>query len=179
MNRKYLRLNLISAISLIAAFICPAGFVHGIQLPDSIAGRVVRVHDGDTVSVVMVRKSEKIRLLGIDAPELGQRPWGKRAKDHLKEIIEKSGGIVVVEFDIERRDRYGRLLAYLWTRDRHLINYEMVRDGYAMLYTFPPNVKYTDMLKRGQRIARENKAGIWGSHGLKERPSSYRKSHPD
>lgn len=178
MNRKYSGLIITKAFLLAALFSGFNGLSHGAELPDSIAGRVARVHDGDTVSVVIGKKREKVRMIGLDAPELGQRPWGKRAKEHLMEIIGSSGGTVVVEFDVQRRDRYGRLLAYLWTKDRHLINYEMLRDGYAVLYTFEPNVKYADMLREGQRMARERQAVIWGRPGLKERPSSYRERHP-
>jgi len=59
-----------------------------------------------------------------------------------------------------------------------MINEEIVRNGYAVLFTFPPNVKYADRLTAAQIIARENRLGIWGKDGLKQMPSAYRKEHP-
>lgn len=140
--------------------------------------RVVRVHDGDTVSVLIGRKRERVRLIGIDAPESGQRPWGPRAKDHLEELLRRGGWLVTLEFDVDRRDKYGRLLAYLRTGDGTFINLRMVRDGYAVLFTFPPNVRYTNTLRDGQRYARELRLGIWGRDGLKESPKDYKRRHP-
>jgi micrococcal nuclease len=63
------------------------------------------------------------------------------------------------------------------TLDNKLINLEMVRNGYAVLYTFPPNVKYVEQLREGQRYTREGRLGIWGSDGLKEMPREYRREH--
>lgn len=98
---------------------------------------VVRVHDGDTVSVVFKGKRQKLRLIGIDAPEMGQEPWGLRAKRHLKKILKSSGYKVRLGFDIERTDKYGRLLGYLWTEDGSMVNTKMIRDGYGK-YSFKP-----------------------------------------
>lgn len=140
--------------------------------------KVVAVHDGDTVSVVIGQKSERVRLLGIDAPEMGQRPWGAKAKKHLEGLLKRSGWTVSLELDIEKRDKYGRLLAYLWSKDNKLINLEMVEDGYAVLFTLPPNVKHADELRNAQRLAREKSLGIWGKDGLNEMPLDYKKAHP-
>jgi micrococcal nuclease len=145
--------------------------------PKTVSARVVTVHDGDTLSVVIGRRKERVRLIGIDAPELGQRPWGANAKRYLRELVTLSGNSVVLEFDLEKRDKYGRLLAYVRTLDNKLINLEMVRNGYAALYTFPPNVKYADRLREGQRYAREGRLGIWRKDGLKEMPREYRREH--
>ncbi len=140
--------------------------------------RVKRVSDGDTISVDFGRRVEKVRLTGIDAPELGQRPWGRRAQEHLQEIISSSSWNVVLEFDVVKRDKHERLLAYVRTADGRLINELMVRDGYAALFTFPPNVKYADLLSRAQSEARDKKLGIWGKNGLSQQPGDYRKKHP-
>lgn len=139
---------------------------------------VLRVHDGDTVSIIIGNTEEKVRLIGVDAPELGQEPWGKRAKRKLQEIMRKTDKTVRIEFDVEERDKYGRLLAYLWTKDGRLINEEMIRSGYAFVYTVPPNVRYVDRFRRAQEIASKRRVGIWGEKGLEERPSDYRKTHP-
>lgn len=137
---------------------------------------VARVSDGDSIVVRTERgKTEKVRLIGIDAPELRQKPWGREARKHLKKLL--SGASVRLETDVVKRDRYGRLLAYVWTTGGRFINLEMIKDGYAVLYTIPPNVKHADMLRNAQSEARENKTGIWGKNGLKKLPRHYRKEH--
>ncbi len=92
------------------------------------------VIDGDTAML----KNGRIRLIGIDAPEIGQ-PYFSKAKNKLKELIE--GKEVKLEKDITDKDKYGRLLRYVWV-DNALINLEMVKLGYANSYAYPPNVKY-------------------------------------
>jgi len=139
---------------------------------------VIRVHDGDTVSVIMHTEKEKVRFIGIDAPETGQRPWGKKAKQYLEALLRSSEWKVRLEFDVDKRDKYGRFLAYVWTENGEMINLLMVKSGHAMLYTIPPNVKYTNELREAQKEARDMRLGIWGAKGLKEKPSNYRKKHP-
>ena len=131
----------------------------------------MRVHDGDTVSLSYKGRKYKVRLIGIDAPELGQRPWGFRSKEHLKELLT---GETSIEVDVQRHDKYGRLLAYLRRNDGTLINEAMVEDGYALLLTIPPNVKYADELRGAQVEARRAQRGIWGENGLTESPGDYR-----
>lgn len=140
--------------------------------------KVTKVHDGDTVSVIINNNEERVRLIGIDAPEMGQGQWGRKAKRKLQEIIRKSDKTVRIELDVDERDKYGRVLAYLWTKDMNMINEELVKSGYALLYTIPPNVRYVERLKRAQEIASSKGIGIWSEKGLKERPSDYRKTHP-
>ncbi len=138
---------------------------------------VVRVNDGDTITVKIDGHRQRIRLIGIDAPELGQQPWGERAKRHLEDILASSRA-VALEYDVDRRDKYGRLLAYVRTSDGKLVNAEMLRDGYAVLFTFPPNVKYVSEFTSAQRQARERKLGIWGKGGLSQLPVDWRRQHP-
>lgn len=146
--------------------------------------RVTEINDGDTVTLItnsflgIIIKTERVRLIGIDAPELAQDAWGIRSKNHLRKIIRESDWQVKIEFDVQQRDRYGRLLAYLWTKQGEMVNYKMVRNGYAMVYTVPPNVKYAEKLLEAQRLAREEKRGIWGKDGLTENPSDWRKKNP-
>jgi micrococcal nuclease len=139
---------------------------------------VISVHDGDTISVIVEAKKEKVRLIGIDAPELGQGPWGKEAKKYLETLLDASGRRVRLEFDVTRRDKYGRILAYVWTENGEMINLLMVKSGHAVLYTIPPNVRYTNELRQAQKEARDMALGIWGEEGLKEMPSDFRKRHP-
>lgn len=146
--------------------------------------RVLEVNDGDTVTLVTESilgfkvKSQKARLIGIDAPELKQEPWGKRAKNHLQKLIKENGGVVLVEFDVDKTDKYGRWLVYLRDKKDNLINEQMVLSGYAVIYTIPPNVKYSNVLYEAQQKARASKRGIWSKGGLKELPSEFRQKNP-
>lgn len=146
---------------------------------------VTDVHDGDTVSIKVKSfagfplRIERVRLIGIDAPELGQEPWGRKAKKHLKKLISESDWVVNVEFDVEQRDKFGRLLGYLWNRrSKAMINQQMVEDGYAVLFTFPPNIKYSESFSEAQQRAYSKRLGIWGSGGLTQYPAQWRKEHP-
>ena len=139
---------------------------------------VLEVNDGDTVTLEFDNRVYRTRLIGIDAPEMGQRPWGRKAKDHLTAIMRHSDWTVSVETDVVTHDKYDRLLGYLWTKQNELINEQMILDGYAVLFTIQPNSKYADRFRRAQQAAREKKAGIWGPKGLKERPLDYKKAHP-
>ncbi len=139
---------------------------------------VIEVNDGDTVTLRFDGKDWRTRLIGIDAPELGQGYWGRRAKRHLIEIMNRTEWTVSLETDIESRDKYDRLLAYLWTQQRELINDRMIRDGYAVRFTIPPNTRYERLLFRAEEQARQGGKGIWGHGGLKEDPAEYRRLHP-
>ncbi|MBI3378107.1 MAG: thermonuclease family protein [Nitrospirae bacterium] len=140
--------------------------------------RVIKVHDGDTVSVILNGRKEKVRLIGMDAPEIKQKPWGTKARKHLEKMLTASNRTVILEFDVERRDKYGRLLCYIFTPDRKMLNIQMVKDGYAVLLTIPPNIKYVDELRMAENEARQHRRGIWNSNGFKESPGDYRKKHP-
>lgn len=150
------------------------------SLQNDIKSRVYvsKVHDGDTVSVLIEGRKVKVRLIGIDAPEIGQKPWGGRSKKYLENLINTSGRKITLEFDVEKKDKYNRLLAYLWAGEGVMINFEMLRKGYAMIFTVPPNVKYVGYFRAAQKEAREKKIGIWSKKGLKEKPADYRKENP-
>jgi micrococcal nuclease len=146
---------------------------------------VTEVHDGDTISIKLESfagfplRIERVRLIGMDAPEIKQKPWGWRAKRHLKKLISESDWVVNVEFDLQERDKYGRLLGYIWSRNSGiLINQKMVEDGMAVLFTFPPNVRYEDRFIEEEQKAREKRVGIWGPDGLTQKPVDWRKEHP-
>lgn len=178
-----LKRNPVLFLIVVAATLIILGFsqynlISGNQRPDHLPAKVIKVHDGDTVSIIINRKKEKLRLIGIDAPELRQHPWGTISKKHLNKIFEDSGWSVAVELDIEQRDKYGRLLGYIWTRDGKMVNLEMIKGGYAVLYTIPPNVKHADGFREAQRTARESGLNIWGRKGLKQLPEDYRREHP-
>ena len=140
--------------------------------------QAIKANDGDTVTLMINTKMVKTRLIGIDAPEMGQRPWGRQAKERLIDILNHTDWSVTVETDVVKQDKYGRALVYLWTKQKELINERMVLEGQAVLFTIPPNVKYAARFRKAEHQARQEKKGIWGLKGLKENPARYREKHP-
>lgn len=167
--------RLIIATVLATCFLCSNKALAEQSFPEA---RVIQVNDGDTVTLIMSGKKYRTRLIGIDAPEMGQKPWGGRAKEQLSKIMKQSGWTVFVETDVVPYDKYGRLLAYLWTKENELINERMLLEGYAVLFTIQPNSKHMERFIRAQRTARQEHSGIWGPDGLQERPLDYKKRHP-
>lgn len=126
-----------------------------------------RVIDGDTIEARVNGRSERVRLLGINTPESvdPRRPvecFGKEASARLAELLPPRTPIRL-ERDVEERDSYGRLLAYVLTEDGTLINVQLVAEGFAAQFTFPPNVAHTDEIRAAERTAREQRIGLWGS----------------
>jgi micrococcal nuclease len=127
---------------------------------------VTRVVDGDTIEVSpAVDGNEEVRLIGVDTPETkdpstGVQPYGPEASEFTTSRLE--GEEVGLEFDVERTDRYGRLLAYVYGPNDRMFNETLVREGYAQVATFPPNVMYTDRFLKAQREARKADRGLWG-----------------
>jgi len=108
----------------------------------SIEGTVVRVVDGDTIYVQLGDRVEKIRYIGVNSPEIhhpikGEEPGGRAAAEVNRRLVQ--GHHVRLELDVRTRDRYGRLLAYVWAGDT-MVNAELLRLGYAQVMTVPPNV---------------------------------------
>jgi micrococcal nuclease len=176
MNRKQYRI--VSSLAVLTVALFSLGHELSLARPAMHEAQVMEVNDGDTVTIRLDSGTYRTRLVGIDAPEMGQRPWGRRAKEHLIGIMRDSGWMVFVETDIVKHDKYDRLLAYLWTKQNELINERMVRDGYAVLFTLSPNVKYADRLAQAESRARNEMKGIWGPKGLRENPFKYRERHP-
>lgn len=135
---------------------------------------VKRVVDGDTLQL---ESGERVRLIGIDTPEMHEssklyrdserskqdagviQELGRRSFEFTKKLVE--GKRVSLEFDVERRDRYDRLLAYVFLKDGTFVNAEIVKQGYASLMTIPPNVKYVNLFTKLYQEARNNKRGLW------------------
>jgi micrococcal nuclease len=130
---------------------------------------VRRIVDGDTIDCSRVGR---VRLIGVDAPELSQRPYGRAAADALERLL-PVGTPVLLEPDVEARDRYDRVLAYVWRGDT-LVNWRMVREGWAVLLTMPPNVQYVDGYTGAQRQAREERRGLWATEAFACLPRDYR-----
>lgn len=139
---------------------------------ETLRGKVIKVADGDTLTILVDGAKERIRLVGIDTPEKKQVPWGPRASAFTQKLV--MGKEVRVETDVEPRDRYGRVLGYVYV-GKTFVNLELVRQGYAMLYTSPPNVTHTDEFVAAQREAREAGRNIWSPRdGLTQTPYEYR-----
>ena len=118
----------------------------------AVVGKVVKVVDGDTLHVYNNKKTYKIRLSGIDAPERGQA-YGKRAKEHLEFLVAGKQVIAIVE----SKDRYGRYVASVKVQSKDVCA-EMLAAGYAWHYKQYDNNKYYDEL---QREAKKAKRGLW------------------
>lgn len=133
---------------------------------DSVNGiktTVKRVVDGDTIKVTMNGKEETVRLILVDTPEtkhpqMGIQPFGPEASDFTTKTLD--GQDVTLEVGIEERDRYGRLLAYVWIGDK-LFNNMLLEKGLARVAVFPPNTKYLDQFNNTQEKAKEKAIGIW------------------
>jgi micrococcal nuclease len=132
--------------------------------------QVVRINDGDTIEVNFNGRAEKVRYIGIDTPEYNQE-YGKEAIKLNEKLV---GNTVELEFDVQERDKYGRLLAYIWKNEK-LINETLVRKGLALIATYPPNVKYVERFQKAQEYARNNREGFWAKGGLSQTPYEYRK----
>lgn len=122
---------------------------------------VVRVIDGDTIEL---SNGEKVRYIGINTPELhhpqkGVEYFAREAYEANRRMVE--GKRVRLEFDVQKRDRYGRLLAYVYVGDI-MVNEWLVANGYAQAATYPPNVKYADRFVKLEAEARRLKIGLWG-----------------
>ncbi len=128
-----------------------------------IEGLVVKIVDGDTIHVRVDERVEKVRYIGVNAPEVhhptrGEEPGGREASDANRRLV--AGRHVRLELDLQSRDRYGRLLAYVWVADT-MVNAELVRQGYAQVMTVPPNVRYQRLFLELQRDARQAGRGLW------------------
>ncbi len=138
------------------------------------AVRVERVVDGDTIQVRIDGRSERVRYIGVDTPESvkpGARVqcFGKAAAAENRRLVE--GRTVRLSYDAEARDRYGRLLAYVYrASDGLFVNLAMARDGFAVPLTIPPNVAHADELVAAAGDARRGNRGLWAQCGGADTP---------
>jgi micrococcal nuclease len=131
---------------------------------------VQRVVDGDTISC---RDLGSVRLIGIDSPEGNQEPFGSAARAALSALL-RVGETIQLESDVEPRDRYGRLLAYAW-RDGRMLNWLMLRGGWAVVLTITPNVQFVDAFVMAQYRARAERRGLWAVDGFQCLPLERRR----
>lgn len=126
--------------------------------------KVARVVDGDTFEIANRGKTEKVRLIGVDTPETVKpnskvEPYGPEASSYTKKLIE--GKKVRLEFDVQERDKYGRVLAYVYLEDGTFLNARLLEEGLATIMTVPPNVRMADYFLGLQKKAQKAKKGIW------------------
>jgi len=129
------------------------------------SARVIRVIDGDTILVDLNGRQERVRYIGVDTPETvaPDRPpgcFGQEASRANKDLVE--GKVVQMERDVSERDRFDRLLRYVYV-DGAFVNEELIRQGYGTVVTFPPDVRENGRFRALEREARETGRGLWAA----------------
>jgi micrococcal nuclease len=129
--------------------------------------RVTEVFDGDTISVKMDGRTEKVRMIGVDTPET-HKPnspvecWGPEASSFAKQSLQNSTVRLVADPTNQNRDRYDRLLRYVYTSNGELFNQKVIEQGYGFAYTSFPFEKRQEF-ETAQQYAAASKSGVWGS----------------
>lgn len=151
-----------------------------VAAPTGYSAKVINVIDGDTLKVELAGQVESIRLIGIDTPESKANKKAKkdasRSQQDIRTIVGlgkaacsftksmvKPGDLVQIEQDVQPRDRYGRILGYVYLSSGKMLNEEIISAGYASVMTIPPNVRHQDLFVRANRTAREKKLGLWAT----------------
>ncbi|MFB6215110.1 MAG: thermonuclease family protein [Candidatus Bipolaricaulia bacterium] len=132
-----------------------------------VTSTVTKVHDGDTIKLA---NGMEVRYLELDTPETHhpEKPveyFGFKASEFNKELV--GGEKVKLEYDVNKKDQYGRVLAYVYVKQGEEwvnVNAKLLKEGYARVYTLPPNVKYSDYFLELEREARENCKGLWQAY---------------
>jgi micrococcal nuclease len=131
---------------------------------DEVTGEVVEVTDGDTIEVELDGRVDDVRYIGVDTPEvdpsIGVECFGADASELNARLVE--GERVRLVFDAERRDRYGRLLAYVYVGDT-FVNAELLRRGAARTLTIAPNDSFADRFAQLAQEAANAGRGLWGA----------------
>jgi micrococcal nuclease len=156
------------ALAIAAALILrpwEGGWLPEREEPRSAAAFVTRVVDGDTIEVLLDGRREDVRYIGVDTPETVKpdtpvQCFGRRASDFNHALVERRR--VRLVFGIERRDVYGRLLAYVYLGDR-FVNASLVRRGLARTLTIPPNDRFAGRFGRLEMRAARAGRGLWGA----------------
>ena len=169
MGRRAPRVSVLALAALILSACSHAGTAKTTaQAQPSGNATVERVVDGDTIIVHIGGRRERVRFIGIDTPE-SVKPntpvqcFAIAASNRTKQLL-PAGTPVRLVADVEQRDKYKRLLAYVYrTRDNLFVNLSLVRDGYAVPYTFPPNVAHTNEFVAAAADARNAGRGLWSA----------------
>jgi micrococcal nuclease len=167
MPKLFERTGLVTRAGLVSVAVLVAGCAADPR-PVGQPGRatVVKVIDGDTIVVELGHRRETVRLIGIDTPEVHHHDepgecFGNEASARAGDLME-AGSTILLTRDVESRDRYGRLLAYV-SVDELMVNIELVKGGYARVMTIPPNDALSAPLARAEAEARSQARGLWAS----------------
>lgn len=156
------------------------------DVPMLLPATVLRIVDGDTALFEVAGIEERVRFIGVDTPETTTEvePYGREAKAYTERVL-PVGQRVYLETDVELRDRYGRLLAYVWlsvptaindTQVRsYMLNARLALDGYAQQMTIQPNSKYASSITEYVAEARDEERGLWSPGALAEPVAETRK----
>jgi len=188
-----LRKECLLLLRLLSLLCCCLFLLVGCQSSPVPTGRTVtvqvqRVVSGQTLDVLNPTQQtaliERVRLIGIEAPDLKQEPWGSAAKNRFEQMISKTANQPLVlqpvslEPDVQEKDSTGRWLAYVWY-DGVLINEQLVKEGYVLAAPRLPNQKYDDRLARAQEYARLMGYGIWNlDQPMRLTPAEFRRQNP-
>lgn len=129
------------------------------------------VHDGDTVTASCDNGQLKVRVFGIDAPEIGQQPWGEWSRDQLRTLIPGDNRL---RFQVMDKDNYGRVVARLYAGDRDL-GFDMVRQGFAVVYA---QYNKSRAYQEAQAQAKRESLGVWSRAGAQQEPWQWRRLNP-
>ncbi|HEY3189263.1 MAG TPA: thermonuclease family protein [Solirubrobacteraceae bacterium] len=167
MSRKLVLVLVALLVAALAAGVRPrAGDKPGAARATRTA-RVVHVVDGDTIRVLVGGREERVRYIGIDTPESVKEDtpvqcFAKRAATENARLV--AGRDVRLVPDVETRDRFGRLLAYVYrTDDGEMVNEALVRGGFARTLTIAPNVRFAERFRQAARAARRSGLGLWSA----------------
>lgn len=141
--------------------------------------RVARVVDGDTV---VLENGEYLRYIGMDTPEeFDQRKpvqcFAKEAAARNTELVEDKA--IVFYKDVSTRDQYGRLLGFVYLEDGTFVNEELVREGYAFAYPFPPDISKSEQFSEAEADARNNRRGLWANCDVRRLSDGQAQTNPE
>lgn len=190
------RFNLFSPLVLLCLTLLCAGSSRGYAQPHQTAS-VLAVVDGDTLRISLDGKRQLLRLIGVDTPESRPNPraerqaarsasdtttileLGSRATRVVEQLV-PVGSTIQVEFDVERHDRYGRLLGYAYLPNGDMLNERLLSLGYAHPLTVPPNIRYAARLRAAFQAGRAAQRGLWNMPGFEREQASNppARTHP-
>ena len=162
---------------LIIAIAAISYFLHQPKAPPSAIPRgaelsctVKSVYDGDTLTASCPEGVVKVRMFGIDTPEMGQKPWGAKSRDALRELLSRND----ITLRVRDQDRYGRTVAQVFVGQTD-VGLEMVRRGQAAVYE-----QYNDSAayRQAQTEAKRDRRGIWEKPGSQQDPAAWRRLNP-
>jgi micrococcal nuclease len=173
----YLRLSTFKLQLQIVFLVLLVLFIQGCQTPTINNGmqvQVVRVVSGQTLEATSMGKVLRVRLVGIEAPDIQQQPWGQAAKQQLETMV--SGKTVILELDGQDADKFGRQWAYVWQNGK-LLNEQLLQAGYVLWDGRSHNHKYDERLFQAQAWARIMGRGIWDTkQPMRQTPSEFRQN---